>query len=117
MSKKPKVMRITAGPPPGAPETVQVRAAVEVPEGTPSYYANFIEITHTKWDFSLVAARLPAKWTPSKVAEMQATGSLAIPAEMTLVIPTTLVAGLIRALTVQKEAYEKETGVELKELP
>jgi hypothetical protein len=103
---------VSAAPMPGA---IAVRIAVDVPDGTPAYYANFIEISHTKWDFSLIATKLPAKHGPAKLAEMQATGILALPADVTINFPPTLMAGLIRALTTQKEAYEKETKTELKE--
>jgi hypothetical protein len=97
------------------PESVAVRIAIEVLDGTPTYYANFIEIGHTKWDFSLIFAKLPPKPTAGKIAEMQATGTLALPAETAINFPPTLMMGLIRALTIQKEAYEKENKVELKE--
>jgi hypothetical protein len=63
----------------------------------------------------LIFATLPAKPTMAKVAEMQTTGVLSCPAEATITFPTTLMAALIRALNMQKEAYEKQNGVELKE--
>jgi hypothetical protein len=46
---------------------------------------------------------------------MKTTGVLGWPAEITINFPPTLIAGLIRALTAQKEAYEKETNIQLKE--
>jgi len=61
-------------------------------------------------------ARLPAKHSAGKLAEMQATGVLPLPADVTINFPPTLMAGLIRALVSQKEAYEKETKTELREL-
>ncbi len=99
----------------GAPTGVAVRVAIDVPDGTPAHYANYIEISHTKWDFALIAARLPAKHSAAKIVDMQATGILPLHADVTINFPPTLIAGLIRALTVQKEAYEKETKTELKE--
>lgn len=99
----------------GHPTHVAVRIVVEVPDGTPSFYTNFIEVTHTKWDFSLIFAMLPPKPTMAKVAEMQATGVLSCPAEVTINFAPALMAGLIRALNMQKETYEKENGVELRE--
>ena len=92
-----------------------VRIVGEVPEGTPAYYANFIEISHTKWDFSLIASRFPAKFGGAKLAEARATGILPVYAEVTINFPPTLMVGLIRALTTQKESFEKETNTELKE--
>lgn len=98
------------------PAVLAVRIAVDIPDGTPAHYANFIEISHTKWDFSLIGARLPAKHSAAQFAEMQATGILSLPADVTINFPPTLMAGLIRALTTQKEAYEKENKTELKEI-
>ena len=97
------------------PARIAVRVVLEVQEGTPSFYSNYMEVSQTKWDFSLIFATLPPKPSAAKIAEMQATGILACPAEVTINFPTTLMAGLIRALITQKEAYEKENGVELKE--
>jgi hypothetical protein len=96
------------------PTAVQVKVGLEVPDGTPSYYLNYIEINHSKWDFCLIGAKLPAKYSAAKIAEMQAGGVLALPAEVTINFPSTLIVGLIRALTIQKELYEKETKTELR---
>jgi hypothetical protein len=85
---------------------------VAVPEGTPSFYSNFIEISNTPWDFSLIFAKLPAKASASSIEEMKVSGQLQLTAEITINFPPTLIAGLIRALTAQKELYEKMTGTE-----
>jgi len=98
---------------PDAP--IQARVSIEVAEGTPAYYANCIEIGHTKWDFTLIASRLPAKPSSPKIAEMQATGVLSLPADVTINFPPNVIPGLIRALIAQKEIFEKSTGIELKE--
>lgn len=97
-------------------DVLPVRIVVEVSDDTPKHYANFAEVIHTKWDFSLIAARLPIKPTMAQIADMQASGILALPGEVTISFPPHLMPGLIRALTIQKEAYEKDTGIELKEL-
>jgi hypothetical protein len=88
---------------------------LEVPEGTPRYYSNYIEVTQTRWDFSLIFATLPSKPPAAKITEMQATGVLRLPADAAINFPPTIMAGLIRALNMQKEAYEKQNKVELKE--
>lgn len=98
-----------------APVAVTVRIAVDVPEGTPAFYSNYLEVSQTKWDFSLIIARIPVKHSAAKINDMQATGLLPLRADATINFPPTLMAGLIRALTVQKEAYEKATGTILKE--
>lgn len=107
------VMAKTAPPPAASPRAASI--AIEVSEGTPAYYANHIEIGQTKWDFMLISSRLPAKPSSARVVEMQNTGVLTIPADVTINFPAHLMPGLIRALTSQKETFEKQTGIELKE--
>ena len=67
------------------------------------------------WDFSLIFATLPPKLNPSKLDEARTTGTIPISAQLTVNFPPTLLPGLIRALTAQKELYEKTVGVELTE--
>jgi hypothetical protein len=97
-------------------DSLPVAVAIDVPEGTPSYYSNWIEVSNTKWDFCLTAALMPSRHNKAKIAEMQANRALTLTAEVQLIIPTTLLPGLIRALTMQKERFEKETKTELKEV-
>jgi hypothetical protein len=97
-------------------QSLAVKAQIEVPEGTPAFYTNFVEVSNSPWDFSLIFARLPAKPNLSKYEEIKASGVLPITAEITINFPPTLMAGLIRALNTQKEIYEKMTGTELTEL-
>ena len=88
---------------------------IDVAEGTPGYYSNYIEVSHTKWDFSLIVSRLPAKPSAAKIVEMQATGILQVQSDVTISFPPNLMPGLIRALTTQKERFEKLTKTELQE--
>lgn len=97
------------------PAPRQARINIDVAEGTPAFYANYIEIGHTKWDFTLIASRVPAKPSTAKIVEMQSNGIFTIPADATINFPPNLMPGLIRALTIQKEAFEKATGIELKD--
>lgn len=92
-----------------------VKPVLEVSEGTPAVYSNFIEVTSTPWDFALVIGRVPPKGGPDKLAQMRETGLLTVPAEMTINLPATIIPGLIRALSIQRELFEKRTGIELKE--
>jgi hypothetical protein len=95
---------------------VGVTIAVDVPDGVPSYYVNWIEISHTKWDFCIIGATMPARHNQSKIAELKATRVLTLNADVQLIIPPTLLPGLISALTIQKEKFEKEMNMELKEV-
>jgi hypothetical protein len=108
-----KAKKASNGP---LPKAIGGRVVVEVPDGTPQYYANFIEVSNTVWDFSMIFATMPAKLSAAKIEEIQATGSIPLQAQLTVNFPPTLLVGLIRALTTQKEQYEKAMGTELVEL-
>lgn len=85
-------------------------------ESASVYYINFIEVANSPQDFSLICGRLPVKLSQSKIEEVKTVGALVIEPEVQLIIPTALVPGLIRALTVQKEMYEKLYGIQIKEV-
>lgn len=100
--------------PSGAP-TATVRVTVYPSEGTATFYANHAEITATQHDFTLLFTQVPAKPGAEDFESARLTGELRVPASVQLTIPTSLMAGLVRALTMQKELYEKQYGVKLSE--
>lgn len=85
-------------------------------ENTSVYYVNYIEIANSPQDFSIICGRLPGKLSHDKMEQAKKLGALVIEPEVQLIIPTTLVPGLIRALTIQKEKYEKMFGLQIKEI-
>jgi hypothetical protein len=85
-------------------------------ENAPVYYVNHIEVANSPQDFSLICARLPAKISKEKIEEVKQTGTLTVEPDVQIVIPTTLVPGLIKALTIQKEAYESMFKTQIKEV-
>jgi hypothetical protein len=98
-----------------SPTSVQLRIMIDVPDGTPSYYSNWIEVSHTKWDFCLTAAKMPARQNQTKMDQIVETKTLTLDADVQIIIPPTLLPGLIRALTSQKKTFEREMNIELKE--
>ena len=81
-----------------------------IPGDAPTFYVNHLEIGHTANDFSALAVRIPAKWPPDRIAEAKETGAIAVEADVQLVFPPTVINGLIRALTTQKQKFEEDTG-------
>ncbi len=79
-----------------------------VPEDEKLLYANVIHINHTPWDFALhfhkMVVPVQAPGSSDSVVDVQA-GKVA-----TIVIPVTLVRGLISALQSQLDAYENSYG-------
>jgi hypothetical protein len=100
--------------PPGAINISNIR--LEPLENAAVYYVNYIEVGASPQDFSIICARLPAKLSGAKKEEVKELGALVIEPEVQVVIPVTLVPGIIRALTTQKEIYEKLYGIQIKEV-
>jgi len=59
---------------------------------------------------TMVVARVPAKQSKLATAEMRQTGELLIEPDVQVLLPPTVVPGLIKALTLQLEKYEERFG-------
>lgn len=90
---------------------LSVKTSVELTEETPVYYINYAEIAHTPYDFSLIGGMLPGRPSTEDIDEARKTGKLIIESNIVIVFPAGMISGLIRALTVQKEQYEKQLKV------
>jgi hypothetical protein len=90
----------------------QIRLVVR--SETPSYYVNYIAVSHTAYDFTLSAVKIPSPLTQEQ-AETAANGNQ-IPVEpiLQLVVPPLLVDGLIKALMDQKSRYEQTLAQQVK---
>jgi hypothetical protein len=108
-----KRTRARAAPPPeGAePESRLISPGIstQVGDETFTYYANHAEIACTPHEFAILFARVPTKLPPEKIEEAMA-GNLTLPCDVQILIPTTLINGLIQALTTQKATYEQRYG-------
>jgi hypothetical protein len=100
---------------PPAPPTMTVKVGLRVSDATATFYVNNAEVGSTTHDFTMMFSQMPAKVSPALFADAEKTGTLTMDASVQVVFPLTLMAGLIRALTAQKEAYEKSFGVILSE--
>jgi hypothetical protein len=94
----------------------QVRIGLEPTDNVSVYYANYIEVANSIHDFSLFCSRVPAKLTTEKIEEINNIDELVLEPEVQIIIPTTLVPGLIRALTTQRENYERALNVKIDEI-
>ena len=92
------------------PARLPVRIQPDPKPDTPSYYVNFAAVSHSEYDFMVTLLRVPTQLTPEQT-ELAKKGS-AVPVEpiLQLIVPPRLVKGLITALSVQKENYEREYG-------
>jgi len=93
-----------------APPAVNVRILVDMPDGVASYYVNHAEIAHSRHEFSIVVAKTPTKVSASRLEEAVKTGVIKVEPVLQLVIPVTMMPGLIKACTAQREKYEAAYG-------
>ncbi len=98
-----------------APEQVELRIVIDPNDTAPVYYVNYVEAANTVNDFSLICVRLPPKLTEEKRHQFVTTKELHVEPDVIITFPTLMVPGLIRALTLQKENYEKAVGSNIQE--
>ena len=84
--------------------------ALEPTDDIPSYYINHIEISHTRHDFGLDCAHLPTTLSAKVIDEVKRSGVLSWEPLIRLIVPPTLIPGLIRALQAQQSKYEDRFG-------
>ena len=94
---------------------VDLRIIVGLNDPAPFHYVNFMEVANTVNDFSLLCVRLPPKLSDDKFKSVSANKELHVEPEVVITFPTSMVPGLIRALTTQMEAYEKMAGSAIQE--
>lgn len=87
-----------------------VRIVVEPPSDLPFHYANHIEVSHSKNEFALSIARIPTKFGSVRLKEIRDKGVLEVEPDLQIVIPITIIRGLIRALGIQLGLYETNFG-------
>src|SRR5690348_8026819 len=92
------------------PTSITTKIRVEVTSDTPTYYSNYIEISHNRHEFAMTVARAPSKVSPTQIAEAKATGEFVLTPEIQILFPPSLISGLIDALIKQREAFDREHG-------
>lgn len=80
--------------------------SIEPSEDTPVYYINHAEISHGPHDFCMSVTRIPSKFSASQLTEINS-GTLALEPILQLVLPVTIMDGLISALQKQRMRYEE----------
>jgi hypothetical protein len=85
----------------------QAQVQLDIRPDTPSFYVNYITVSHTAYDFTLSATKIPSPFTPEQVEVAKNGKPILLEAMLQVVLPPLLVEGLIKALIDQKEKYEK----------
>ena len=95
-----------------APQEVSVKVTPEVTENTASYYSNYVAATHSRYDFTLIFARLPSTFTlkPEQHEIVKSGRPLPVEADLQVVVAPQLIPALVDTLIKQKERYESLFG-------
>jgi hypothetical protein len=93
-------------------QTAQIR--LDVNSDTPSYYVNFIAVSHTAYDITLSAAKIPSPLTQEQTELAKSSKEIPVEPILQLVIPPLVADGLIKALIDQKARYERTLEQQVK---
>ena len=95
-------------------ESVSAQIQWDVKADTPSYYVNFIGVSHSPYDFTLSAAKIPSPLTQEQAALAKSGQQIPMEPIVQLVMPPLLIDGLINALNDQKAKHEKTVAQQVK---
>ena|SRR5258706_8562442 len=90
-----------------AAKQTAVKIQVEPSQVTPIFYANYVEVGHTQYDFVLTAARLPGKLGSARQAEVIESGVISLEPEVQITLPSELMRPLAEAILKQADAQVK----------
>ena len=106
MASKKKSAKKGEADAPSAP--IGLKVALE-PSGD-QFYANFAEVAAAQHEFQISFALVPAKLTAEKIETIKNGSPLSVDAIVQIMLPPTIIPGLIRALTITKEQFEAIAG-------
>lgn len=113
MAKK----KTTVSPDPGAPQNqLSARVVFNLSDETATYYVNAVEVGQSFYEFALLFGKVPAKLPATQLEAVRSSKQLELVAALQILIPPTLIPGLIYALSVERRKYEELHGVKLPEL-
>jgi hypothetical protein len=73
-------------------------------------YANYMEVSHSQYEFMLTMARLPVKPSARTMELAKERGEIVVEPKVQVIFPPQLIIGLIKALEIQKETFESLFG-------
>jgi hypothetical protein len=72
-------------------------------------YANYAEVSSAQHEFQIAFGLAPTKPTAEQIEQLQ-TGTMRLPALVQILLPPTIIPGLIKALIISKEQHEALLG-------
>ena len=112
MPKAPKGKKRPAPSRKKTPEAAAVAAKVVLhpTDDTPQYYVNYAEIATSQNEFSIYGVRVPTKFPPDEVETIKESKEIHLEPDVQIIIPVTMIQGLIDALVRQRDFYAAEFG-------
>jgi hypothetical protein len=92
------------------PKEIQIRIEIDAKPETPFYYVNYLAVSHTHYDFTISALKLPSQLSIEQKEYAKRQEPVPLEPTLQLIIPVNLVNGLIRALSTECQKYEAKFG-------
>ena len=77
-------------------KAISTKIVLHPSDETPQYYVNFAEIANSQNEFSIYGAIIPTKLPAGEIDSITKTGELHLEPEVQIIIPVTVIQGLIR---------------------
>ena len=87
------------------PKPIKVAFGVDLKEDTPSYYVNFMSVSHTPYELAITAARIPNPYTAEQLGLIKKGEPVPLEPILQLIVPAPVAEGLVKALSEQLEKY------------
>ena len=88
-----------------AQKQFNVAPKIVVTPETSAYYANYVLVAHSQYDFSLSFARITPPLSDEQLELLKKGEPFPVDAMLQITIPPAVAEGLITALTAQRDAY------------
>ena len=98
------------------PTMLSMRVVLEETEDVSLFYANYAEVTHSAHEFAIFGVQVPAKLSEEQNSRVKESGVLSLPAEFQIIVPPTMIPGLIEALQGQLKVYATTASEHLSKL-
>lgn len=89
-------------------EAVKLQVQLNAGADVPSYYVNYVNVSHGPYDFTLSATKIPSPLSSEQMEALKSGKPIEIEALLQITVPPALIEGLIKALTEQQQMYAKE---------
>jgi hypothetical protein len=96
------------------PQPLTAQARIDFRSDTPSYYVNFIAVSHTAYDITLTVAKIPSPLTEEQTDLATNGKQISVEPILQLVMPPLVADSLIKALTDQREKHQKTLEQQVK---